>query len=492
MNMQHRQAQTLKQTQRLIMSPQMQQAIHLLQMPMMELNQAIEAEMQQNPVLEYSVEEASQNEGYLEEWKDANAEAPQDADTKVENEMEFSEKDFDVLRRLDEDFRDHFAESGNFSGRRTAEEDKLQAFKDSLICEDVTLFSHVMRQAKESFDDPVELAAAEVIAGHFDERGFLDTSLTEIALLNDFEEDILQVVLDEIQSFDPIGIGAANLQESLLIQLKALGKGKSLAYQIIEGYYEDLLNNRMPLISKQLGEPVQDIRAAIESDIAKLDLKPGMRFGQAPVQHVTADVTVKQEGGRLVIDVNDDRLPPIRLSSRYLQLLDAKETPKDTKDYVQQKVQSGKWLLRNIHQRNETILRITEYLVEQQRDFFASPEGKLLPMTMKTVAEELELHESTIARAVANKYIDCDRGLLSLRSFFTNAYVNKQGDGVSSRTVKDALLEVIENEDKAKPLSDEGISKEIEKRGVKCARRTVAKYRRELNIGNASQRRQYG
>lgn len=490
--MHNKQTQSLKQAQRLIMSPQMQQAIHLLQLPVMELDTAINAEMEQNPILEYSQEHVDRDNLQSEQLQEATAELSQDTDFRTEQEISFSEKDFEVMRQLDEEFREHFAESGSFQGRRTAEDDKLQAFKETLICGEHSLYDHLMVQARQVFEDPEDMRGAECLIGNLDERGFLEGSLMEIALLNDLPEQRLRDILEEIQTFDPIGVGASGLADSLLLQLRLKGQKGSLAYRIIDEHYEDLLHNRIPLIAKSLGVSVVELRKAIEREIAKLDLSPGGGFSSySRPQAITPDVTIREEGGALVVDVNDDRLPAIRVSNRYLRMLDSTGCNDETKEYVKNKIQSGKWLLRNIHQRNETILRITEYLVDKQREFFSSPAGKLLPLTMKTVAEELELHESTVARAVANKYVNCSRGLLALRSFFTNAYTSQHGDNVSSRTVKDVLLELIESEDKSHPLSDEALSKAIQKRGVSCARRTVAKYRRELNIGNASQRRHY-
>lgn len=494
LNMHNKQTQSLKQAQRLIMSPQMQQAIHLLQLPIQELNTAINAELEQNPILEYSQEQVNErpdgaDNSLIEQLQESTGELSSESDTPVEQEINFSDNDFEAFRQVDEEFRDHFAESGSFQGRRTAEDDKLQTFKETLICGERSLFEYLMEQARQNFDDPQELLWAEVLIGHFDERGFLENSLEEIGLLNGIPEDQLKMILDEIQSFDPIGVGARNLADSLLLQLKFKGKRRTLAYRVIEQHYEDLLHNRIPVIAKKLGVSVTDVREAIESEITKLDLSPGSAFSRGTAHAIFPDVTVREEGGMLIVDVNDDRLPSIRVSHRYINMLESKQCPEETKEYVKMKVQSGKWLLRNIHQRNETILRITEHLVQKQQEFFSSPEGKLLPLTMKSVAEALELHESTIARAVANKYVDCSRGILALRSFFTNAYTSKHGEDISSRTVKDALLEIIKSEDKARPLSDEQLSKAIQKKGVSCARRTVAKYRKELNIGNASQRK---
>lgn len=490
LGMGHKQAQSLKQNQRLIMSPQMQQAIHLLQMSVMELSQAVEMELSENPVLEYSFDH--ETESSRQDVNDAVQEERLDKEAPPEVELNIDERDFEIMKRLDEDFKEHFLQSeGSFCQARSKEDEKLQSFLESSVTQEVSLFEHLMQQAKQVFSTELELSIAETLCGNFDERGFLDQSLEEIALLHDFEVEDVQDVLEEIQTFDPKGVGAKDLRESLLIQLRCMDKEGSLAYEIIDKHYDDLLHNRIPVIKKSLQAGASEIRDSIEKVIAQLDLQPGAWYCRAPVQAISADVSVSQRGDEWVVEVANEKVPKFRVNTRYLKMLDDPNLPEETREYVSQKIGSGKWLLKNIHQRNDTLYRIAEYLVDAQNEFFSRIDGQLKPLTMKTVAEALELHESTIARAVANKYVDCDRGCVSLRSFFTNAYVNEEGENISSRTVKDAVKEIIDNEDKSKPLSDEAISLLVRKKGVKCARRTVAKYRLELNIGNASQRRQY-
>lgn len=479
MNMQHKQTQSLKQAQRLIMSPQMQQAIQLLQMPIMEISAAIDEEMQTNPVLEYS-----------EPLRESTQETPSEEHTEVA-EMNFSRDDFEVLKHLSEEFDGHFAESGNYYTRRTQEEDKLKTFQETNIVQEQSLFRHLMEQAEHSFTHPDDLRMAECIIGNLDESGFLGCSLEEIGVLNNFELLDLSEILEEIQRFEPRGVGARDLRESLLIQLRVQHKQDSLAYDIVDKYYDDLLHNRIPAIKAGLKVSAEDIRVAVEEDICPLDLSPGGSRTQAPVHYVTPDVTVDLDGDVLTASINDERIPSLRLNHRYLRMLEGNELTSEAKEYVKQKVMSGKWLLKSLHQRHDTVLRITDYLIEQQREFFTQPDGQLKPLTMKRVAEALDIHESTVARAVANKHVSCDRGIVPLRSFFTNAYKTQEGDNISANTVKGQVRDIIETEDKAKPLSDEAISRMIRDSGVQCARRTVAKYRKELNLGNAAQRRVY-
>ncbi|CCB87375.1 RNA polymerase sigma-54 factor [Parachlamydia acanthamoebae UV-7] len=480
--------QSLKQTQRMIMSPQMQQAIHLLQMPLMELVDRIETELEQNPILE-SIQDYPEEDQDLTRLEEDNSEADLDEEQTPEKELLFDEQDFEILKQIDEDFRDHFAESGNYYTKRTEEEEKQKNFQLNSIQAHVSLFEHLMTIAQETFANPKDIQIAESIIGNFDERGFLQTSLTEIAVLNDFSVKELQRVLKTIQTFDPFGVGASDLQESFLIQLRCQKKEDSLAYKIIEDCYEDLLHNRLPIIKKHLNCSIEDIQKAIDKDISKLDLHPGASFSGEIAQTIVPDAMIKEEDGKLDIVVTSDFLPPIRLNKRYMKMLEDESLSDATRDFIRQRVISAKWLLRNIHHRNTTIDRIAQFLAQQQHAFFQNPDGQLVPLTMKTVADNLGLHESTVARAVAGKYVETPRGLLPFRFFFTNAYMTDEGSDISAETVREAIKDIIDKEDKSKPLSDHKISDLLEIKGIHCARRTVSKYRAELNLGNTQQRR---
>jgi RNA polymerase sigma-54 factor len=408
-----------------------------------------------------------------------------------EAEVEFNDKEFEIMKHLDEEFRDHFSQSEGFQGKSTAEDEKYQAFLEQSIRSEASLYEHLLAQAQETFDSEQDRAVAAALIGNLNERGFIETPLEEIAAWHGFEVSELERVLELIQSFEPYGVGARSLQESLLIQLRCLQKRHTLAYAIIESHFEDLLNNRVPVIQKGLDCTATEVREAIEKHIAKLDLHPGVWHAQHRVQNIVPDVTIDDGPEGLSVRLDRERIPRFGISSRYLRMLEDETIPLETKEYLRQKIQSGKWLLKNIDQRNDTVFRIAEYLVEHQAEFLGRSDGQLRPLTMKAVAEQLELHESTIARTVNGKYVDCPRGLLPLRSFFTNAYTSTEGSAVSSSSVKDLVRDIIGQEDKAKPLSDDAISNLIKQRGIKCARRTVAKYRKELSIGNTSQRRRY-
>lgn len=484
LELQAQQKQHLNLTQRLIMSAHMQQAIRLLQLPLMELESFIEEQVVSNPLLEISKE--TEEEDFHE--KENFDEMPQESD---EKELMISETDFSILKKLDEDFQNFFDQNEPHPVKRSLTEDKHKTYLESSISTELNLYQHLIQEAHESFEHPDELATAEVLIGYIDEFGFLTTPLHEIASLHKLDEHQIEKILKEIQTFEPYGIGASTTQESLLIQLRCLHKEHTLAYQIVENYYEELLYNRIPLIQKGLKCSFNEIQEAIEHDISKLDLHPGTHFCVRNNQALVPDVSLRQDGEQLVVDVNREYTPHLRLNNKYLKILEDPATSTETKNFIRRHIFSARWLMRNLQQRYSTVERIAASLVNRQKEFFTNPDGKLVPLTMKTLAEELQVHESTIARTVSNKYIYSPRGLMSLRDFFTSGYNSDQGGNLSSRTVREAISEIVETENKQHPLSDEKICALLKEKGMPCARRTVAKYRHELQIGNAQQRRKF-
>lgn len=436
------QTQNVKQIQRLILSPRMQQALNLLQLPVLELNIIIEEELSQNPLLEREEEEAP---------------------------LEIREK------------------VGNGSG------DDLRSFIENTVAYEDSLYDHLLTQARETFKNLKERDLAEWLIGNLDADGLLTTSLEELALLGGYRFEELKAILQEIQKFDPPGVGAQNRQEALLIQLRANGKEGTLAFRIIENHFDDVIHNRIPAIAKSLSRSPHEVRASINREIACLDLHPGTNLTSGHyrpvIQHITPDLHISHFEGRFSIEINEQHLPQLRLNHAYLEMLSDASIPLETRDYIQGKLASGKWLMRNLHERNQTLYRIAEELVRTQALFLSSPQGELSPQTMKEVAEKLELHESTIARAVAHKYVSCPRGIFPLRAFFSHAYRTEEGENISAATVKGLLREIIAKEDKGHPLSDEAISALIKDQGIVCARRTIAKYRKEFGIGNTAQRK---
>jgi len=491
LSLQQKNTQNLKQTQQLMMTPHMQQAIKLLQKPVLELSALIELELERNPLLEYE-ENVDDQDDDIERIEELNIDKAKECEQESDEEINFDDNDFEILKRLDEDFRDYFDETESHHYQKTQENEKLQRFLESTIIDKASLYDYLMQQAHEVFSEKGTLDAAEMIIGELDENGFLSTEINEIAALNSIDPALLESVLKAIQTFDPPGVGARSLRESLLIQLKLQKLENTLAYELIEKNYEDLLHNRVRAMTANLHCDPAEIKHAIATHIRKFDLHPGQLYNNSPNQSITPDLSIRSdENNELIVEVHDETVPTLRINPHYLKMLNNPELPSETKQFIQQKLLSAKWLLKNLYQRNDTIRRIADCIAREQKNYFTHPDGKLRPMTMKKIAEELDLHESTIARAVANKYISCDRGTVAMRALFTNAYETAQGKAISSETVRDVLKKLIDNEDKQRPLSDQALSKLLQTKGISCARRTVAKYRVEMQIGNALQRRDY-
>ena len=463
--------------QKIMMSAHMQQALYLLQLPLIELEGYIEQQIVQNPILE------------MEMIKEEGEPAVPEQNSE-EQEMNFDEKDLSILSHLEEEWQEHFT-GDNMPMKRSQEEEKLKSYQESAICAPMSLYNFLLKQAFETFEGAKDKEIARIIIGYIDSQGFLKTSPEEICLLHDICKEDYFSILKEIKTFEPYGVGAVDIRESLLNQLDCYGKKESLAYQLINSYYQELLHNQLPVIQKKLKCSFEELQKVIDQEVAYLDLHPGARYSSLPAQTILPDVALRLEGEKLIVEVDADSLPPLRLNLRYLKMLRSSQVGEEVKQFVKRHLFSARWLMRNLNQRYSTIERIAAVIAEKQRSFFIDPNGQLHPLTMKSVAQELHLHESTVARTVSSKYMQTPKGLFSMRFFFTNEYFSKEGESLSSQTVKEAVLAIIDQEDKRHPLSDEKISTLLKEQGIVCARRTIAKYRFAADIGNTQQRRKF-
>jgi RNA polymerase sigma-54 factor len=467
----------------IMMSPQMQQAIRLLQLPILELRQKIEEELAQNPVLEeVPVEEPSSPEPEL--AMEAPAESP--AETK---EVEF-DKDIDILTKLDDEWRDFFRQTAAYN-KRSEEDEEKRAFLERSITRDETLEEQLTHQMMLSGANEEQKRLGVFIIGHIDETGFLSTDIDDLCRLTGKTYEEIEGVLKIIQTFEPNGVGARDLRESLLIQLRNLGKGDSLAYRMVERHFAELAKKRFPKIARDLNVSVEEVQDSVQ-EIARLVRRPGRLVGPQHTQYVVPDITLRKDDGDFEIVVNDDRIPHLRISDFYRKMMADNNLTPEVREYIKEKIHAGRWLIKNIHQRQQTLYNIANEIIRIQKRFFlSSGSGGLKPLTMHQVAEAVGLHESTISRAIANKYIDTTRGLFPLKYFFTTAIETNDGGEVSSRQVKHLLRELVDKEDQKKPLSDEALVKLINDRGMRIARRTVAKYRKELGILPSHLRKQF-
>ena len=460
------QSQNLSQTQKL--SPQMQQSLAVLQVPSLELRKLIQQELEENPVLEDVTEDIS-----LEE--------------KQAEEEEF-EKEFEELAQLDDDWREHMANHRSASRRDDAGE-KHQFVMDSLV-EHPTLQEHLLHQLGLSDVSEEDRPTAEMLIGNIDEDGFLGFNIEDFALTARIPYPRLTRCLKLIQSFHPIGVGAQDLRECLLIQLERLDKEHSLEYRIVDKHLDDLARRRYPQIARRLGVTPHQITQAAEF-IATLDPKPGSIFTETANSYITPDVTVARDGDGFSIEISNEQIPHLRISNAYKDIMAQADSSAEAREYIRNKIRGGKFLIRSIGQRQETIRKITEQIVKRQEPFFRHGTDHLKPMNMAQIAEIVDVHETTVSRAISGKYIATPHGVFEMKFFFKPGYKTDSGQDLSNTSVKNALAELVKHEDPTKPLSDEKIVSELKEKGITIARRTVAKYRDALNILPSHLRKSY-
>ena len=462
-------SQTQSLSQHQVLAPQLQQSLQILQAPMLELRNLIQQEIESNPTIE------------LEDTE------PTIEDKKAEHD-EFQEE-FDKLAKLDEEWRDYMSQSSSYNGRSAEEEERRQFFFDSLVKEE-TLQQHLLEQVQSTDIREEDRKIAEVIIGNIDEHGFLGASPEEIAQGSGMDAEDLERVLAIVQTFHPVGVASRDLRECLLIQLKRIGKEQSLEYRIVDRFIDDLGKRRFPEIARRLGTTPEQVQRAANF-IATLDPKPGQIFTADPNNYVLPDVTVEKVGDQWQISLNGDQIPHLRISNTYKDLMASERNGADVRDYIRDKIRSGKFLIKSIHQRQQTISNISHEIVGRQQEFLEHGPSALKPMTMVQIADIVGVHETTVSRAISGKYIRTPHGVFEMKYFFTPGYQTADGVSMSNTSVKGAIAELVKVENAKSPLSDKEIVEILGKRGIPIARRTVAKYRNELNILPSNMRKTY-
>ncbi len=453
-----------------VLAPQLMLSLKILQAPAAELQEIVLQELQVNPVLE----EVAQEE--------TNLTSPEDSD--VGNE-ELTDPDRDLLEYLE---GGTFANAQREHRNREADE-RRQHFWDSIPSE-VTLTEHLMRQARTGELTPEELEIFEYVVGNLDDNGFLSMLLEDIASAKNASVAAVEKVVRALQNMDPPGLGCKDVRESLLCQLEVLGKEDSLEAQMLREHYDLLLKRKIPVLAKIYGVTTDAIQAAINA-IGTLYFAPGRRFVHQHEQSIIPDVTVVKEAGVWSIILNKESLPRLGISSLYKRLLGNAQLATTERAYIKGKIHSGRLFIHAIDQRQHLLQRMTEKLLEFQRDFFESGISHLKPLKMQEMAHALNVHETTISRAVSNKYLATPHGILPFRSLFTSGIPNNDGDVISSTTIKESLRKLIASEPPSSPLSDQQLSRLLTKNNTPIARRTVSKYREELGIASATLRREY-
>ncbi|HYA11490.1 MAG TPA: RNA polymerase factor sigma-54 [Thermodesulfovibrionales bacterium] len=468
----------LRLAQKLILTPQLQLAMKLLQMPQLELSQALSLELVENPFLEESVEELNIEEMTHEERESIEHEdTPEDTEASLEKLMSF---------QVDEYFEERGSDGrdlGYFNPGTVTPPPYEQLFT-----REQDLYGHLLWQLRLSNDSEDIRRVGETIIGNLDENGYLRVSLEEIVEESKIDMTTAEKALALVQSFDPPGVGARNIKECLLIQLGALNLRGTLAEKIIINNMEELEKKKYKRIAQQYNLSFEDIMVAVKI-IEGLEPKPGRNFTSSSTNYVAPDVYVTKGPDGYLIVLNDEGIPRLRISSFYRKLIRQKDAfPKETRQFLIEKLRSAVGLLKSLDQRNRTIYRVTESILDLQREFFDVGIEHIKPLTLKDVASILNLHESTVSRVTSNKYLSCPHGIFSFRFFFSNALHGNTGD-VSSTFVKNTIKKIVSEEDTSKPLSDQRIVGILKNRGVMVARRTVAKYREELGITSQAQRK---
>ncbi len=461
--------------QRLILTPSLQQAIKLLPLTTLELAEVLEQEMIANPLLEETPpsETASAAEGGEEETPAEEAKTDPLADADID---------------VDKFFEDYVEENEYRRTRGNAEVPEAPPIENTLT-ELPDLYDHLLWQLRMSSSDARRLEIGEAIIQNLDEDGSLRASLEEVAALGPYSLEEVEQALAFVQTLDPPGVAARDLTECLRLQLRHLGLEGSMTDQIVRDHMKCLTGHQYSEIARQTGLTPDEVARHVEI-IRSLDPKPGLKYSPGRSQYVTPDVSVTKDGDDYKVVLNDEGLPRLRISPTYRRMLDIKDAEAaETRDYVKEKLRSALWLLKSVDQRQRTILKVAESIVRHQRGFLDGGVTHLRPLVLRDVANDIGMHESTVSRVVANKYMHTPRGVYEMRFFFHSGITSTLGEAVSSVTIKDRIRRLIETEDHGNPLSDSKIAEVLRAEGLPLARRTVAKYREELRIPPSNLRR---
>lgn len=483
-----------RQSQQLVLAPQLRQSLKILQVAALDLRSVIQEELQSNPTLEelpmegISLDKERQDSSdHTTDVGDSSSSGPSNEADQRE-EMNFT-KEFEILGKLDADWRDYMSQAGGSQPYTSEDADRRQHFFDSLVSE-VSLQEHLIRQAEMTDIPESAQEAMRYLVGSLDDRGFLTQTASDVALQTGCSLESVQEAVKTLKTFDPPGIGSQSLAECLLAQLAAKGRAESLACRIIKHHFELLTRRRIPEIARKLGAPMDEIQGAIE-EIGTLDPAPGRRFAADNNRVVAPDVTVEKDDDKWNIILNSDYIPRLRISNTYREMIARGSLNKQERDYLRERMRSGKFLISSIEQRQQTIERISREIVRVQEEFFEHGVSQLKPLTMTQIAEAVGVHETTVSRAIANKYMRTPHGVFDMKFFFTPGYQADSGASVSNKSVKEMIADLIAIEDRGSPLSDQEIVAKLQEKGLKVARRTVAKYREELGIMPSNLRRDY-
>ena len=468
--------QSLTLTQQLIMTPQLQQAIKLLQLSRLELLETVTQEIETNPMLDEQPPEKTDEDRLFEEEGGI-------PDLKAQ-EVTIKEQ-----ARDDMDWEAYLSEYNTGWADSPYEAKDLPSF-ENIRSSKTSLYSHLMWQLNMSHLNEVQREIGLHIIGNVDEDGYLKTSIEEISHLTGYTQENVEEALHLIQTFDPVGVAARDTRECLLIQARFQNLSGTIVEKILLDHMDKLENKKYDKIAKILSVSIEEVLSAV-SIITDLEPKPGRRYNDEEIIYISPDVYVFKVGDDYEILLNEDGLPKLRINNYYKELLTSKQSLTDgTKEYLQEKLKSAAWLIKSIHQRQRTIYRVTESIVKFQKKFFDKGIAYLKPLVLRDVAEDIQMHESTISRVTTNKYVHTPQGVFELKYFFNSAINGIDGESIASESVKEHLKNIIKSENKAKPYSDQEVADILRKFNINVARRTVAKYRETLGILPSRKRRE--
>ncbi len=449
----------MQQTQKLIMTPELRQAIQVLQYNNLELREYITKQMETNPFLEV-------------------------AEKKKEEKKEENSKEDDI------DWQEVVEKYDDISYKSYSKVTEQKQTFESYTSKKMSLKTHLLNQLGLTFSKDWEKQIGEHIIESLDKKGYLIISVEDISKELGYTVEKVEEVLKTIQNFDPVGIASRDLKECLKIQLKDKGINDKKVYSLIDDHIDNLACNRLQDISKDLEIDIPRVQEICDV-IRMLEPKPSRGFVLETdnIRFITPDVTIKKVDGEYIILVNDSNVPSLNINSYYKKML-SQVKDKDTSKFLSDKFNSSMWLIKSIEQRRQTMYNVTESILKFQRDFFDKGTKYLKPLVLKDVSEDIEVHESTVSRATNGKYVQTPRGLFELKYFFTSG-VQKGDEGVSSTSIKSTIKDLIESENRKKPLSDQKIADKLKEKNIKISRRTVAKYRDEIGIPSSSIRRRY-
>ncbi|HWY45715.1 MAG TPA: RNA polymerase factor sigma-54 [Candidatus Sulfotelmatobacter sp.] len=468
----------LKVTQKQILTPGLVQMVSVLALNRLELREMINQEMIENPVLEEQSEEPTATDNYSDEnfIRNETEKVPEKPESNPFDE-------FDVGTFFNQ-YLDTGGDGGQSQEREVSERPSFEKFLSS----PAGLTEHLTWQLSVTICSDNVRELVESIIGNLDENGYLTASVEELVQSGQFSQDDLEDALAVVQDFDPIGVGARDLRECLLLQLKAFDPQNTLAQQIVSEHLKQVQANQLKEVARALNRPIEVVKRALDV-IKKLDPRPGLRYNKTEPRLVEPDVYFRKVDGLWQVFLNEDDMPQLRLSPTYRRLLARDAADRDVRNYVKERFTAAIQLLKNIEQRKHTILRVCQSIIARQGEFLDHGPDALKPMMIKEVAEEVGVHPSTVSRAVASKYAHTSQGVLELRSFFSEAVNGPEGGGMSLLTLKRLVKKMIDEEDSTKPLTDDQIAKKLEDGGIRVTRRTVAKYREDMRIPSTHQRR---